>query len=413
MRVLLINTSEQTGGAAIAANRLMEALNTHGVKAKMLVRDKVTDRITVVRIPHSPLEKWRFVWERAVIWMRNRFSRKNLWAIDIANTGYDITQLPEFKEANIIHLHWVNQGFLSLRDIERILASGKHIVWTMHDMWPMTSICHHSADCMHFQDHCHDCFLLQSPSARDLSYQIFEHKQEMMLHGRVTFVGCSQWITNLARQSALIRDQRILSIPNAIHSTIFHPMPQDEARKLHGLPAEGKLLLFGSLKVTDKNKGIDYLVEAINTLAGQHRAEGLSIVVVGTRTEEVARLFPLPVHALPYISDERRMASLYSAVDAFVTPSLHENQPNVIAEAMSCGVPCVGFHVGGIPEMIAHQENGYVARYKDAADLAQGISYVLDDKHHERLSQQAKKDACRYREDAVALQYIKVYEQPM
>ena len=411
MRVLIINTSEQTGGAAIVAYRLMEALNTHGVKAKMLVRDKVSNRITVVRIPHSPLEKWRFLWERAVIWMHNRLSRKNLFGVDIANTGYDITRLSEFREANVIHLHWVNQGFLSLDNIERILASGKHIVWTMHDMWPMTAICHHSADCMHFQDHCHDCFLLNRPAPRDLSYKVFERKREMMLHGRVTFVGCSQWITNLARQSALIKDQRILSIPNAIHSSVFHPTPQAEARRQHGLPTEGRLLLFGSLKVTDPNKGIQYLVEALKMLAGKGLTADTGIVVVGTHTEQITQLFPLPVHALPYISDERKMASLYSAVDAFVTPSLHENLPNVIAEAMSCGTPCVGFRIGGIPEMITHQQDGYVARYKDAADLAEGIRYVLSDEHHDRLSTAAVKAARRYNEDHVALQYIKEYER--
>lgn len=411
MRVLIINTSEQTGGAAIAANRLMEALNTHGVKAKMLVRDKVSERITVVRIPHSPLEKWRFLWERAVIWMHNRFSRKNLFAVDIANTGYDITRLPEFREANVIHLHWVNQGFLSLYDIERILASGKHIVWTMHDMWPMTAICHHSADCMHFQEYCHNCFLLNRPAPKDLSYSVFERKKEMMLHGRVTFVGCSQWITNLARQSALIKEQRILSIPNAIHSSVFHPIPQAEARRQFGLPSEGRLLLFGSAKVTDPNKGVQYLIEALKMLNDKGLAGNTSIVVVGTCTEQITQLFPLPVHALPYISDERKMANLYSAVDAFVTPSLHENLPNVIAEAMSCGTPCVGFHIGGIPEMITHRQDGYVARYKDATDLADGIRYVLSDEHHPRLSAVAVKAAKRYNEDHVALQYIKEYER--
>ena len=140
-------------------------------------------------------------------------------------------------------------------------------------------------------------------------------------------------------------------------------------------------------------------------------ADNIGIVVVGTRTEQITQLFSLPVHALPYISDERKMASLYSAVDAFVTPSLHENLPNVIAEAMSCGTPCVGFHIGGIPEMITHRQDGYVARYKDAADLAEGIRYVLSDEHHPRLSAAAVKAARRYNEDHVALQYIKEYER--
>ena len=128
MRVLIINTSENIGGAAIAANRLMEALKNNGVKAKMLVRDKRTDQITVASLPQSPLLKAKFVWERVCIWKANRFKKHNLFQVDLANTGTDVTSLPEFKEADVIHLHWVNQGFLSLKDIRRIIDSGKPIV---------------------------------------------------------------------------------------------------------------------------------------------------------------------------------------------------------------------------------------------------------------------------------------------
>lgn len=109
MRVLLINTSERIGGAAIAASRLMESLNNHGIKAKLLVRDKQTDQLSVVQLGHKRLMKWKFLWERIVIWSANRFNKKNLFAVDIANTGTDITSLPEFREADLIHLHWINQ----------------------------------------------------------------------------------------------------------------------------------------------------------------------------------------------------------------------------------------------------------------------------------------------------------------
>ena len=142
MRILIVNTSENTGGAAIAAKRLMEALNRNGMKAKMLVRDKSTEQITVTALPRSPLLKAKFAWERLCIWKANRFRRKNLFQVDLANTGTDITRLPEFKEADVIHLHWVNQGFLSLKGLRRIIDSGKPIVWTMHDQWPFTGICH-------------------------------------------------------------------------------------------------------------------------------------------------------------------------------------------------------------------------------------------------------------------------------
>ena len=141
MRVLLINTSERIGGAAVAASRLMESLKNNGIKAKLLVRDKQTDQITVVSLSRNWRMVWKFVWERIVIWKANHFKRDNIFAVDIANTGTDITSLPEFQQADVIHLHWINQGMLSLRNIENILASGKPVVWTMHDMWPCTGIC--------------------------------------------------------------------------------------------------------------------------------------------------------------------------------------------------------------------------------------------------------------------------------
>ena len=151
MKVLLVNTSERTGGAAVACHRLLDALNKQGIEATMLVRDKQTDNPHVIALRKPFYMKLCFLWERFVIWANNLFSRKNLFTVSIANTGADITRLPAFKEADIIHLHWVNQGMLSLKDIRKILASGKPVVWTMHDMWPCTAICHHAQRCNRYQ----------------------------------------------------------------------------------------------------------------------------------------------------------------------------------------------------------------------------------------------------------------------
>ncbi len=104
MRILLINTTEKIGGPAVAASRLMEALKNNGIKAKLLVRDKQTEQITVVELPHNLRMVWKFVWERIVIWKANHFNRNHLFAVDIANAGTDITNLPEFQQADIIHL---------------------------------------------------------------------------------------------------------------------------------------------------------------------------------------------------------------------------------------------------------------------------------------------------------------------
>lgn len=415
MKVLLVNTSERIGGAAVAAGRLMDALKNHGIKAKMLVRDKQTEQISVLSLPGGWRMVWKFVWERVVIWKANRFKKHNLFAVDIANTGTDITLLPEFREADVVHLHWVNQGMLSLKNIEKILASGKPVVWTMHDMWPCTGICHHARECTHYHTECGHClYLYGGGSRKDLAYRTFRKKLKLYRNRRIHFVTCSRWLEDQARKSALFAEQPVVSIPNPISTNLFKPRNKQEARECCALPQDKKLMLFGSVKTTDKRKGIDYLVAACKLLSEQcpELSERLGVVVFGNFSKLLADLLPFKVYPMDFVSDERRLVAVYNAVDVFVTPSLEENLPNTIMEAMACGVPCVGFDVGGIPEMIDHLHNGYVAEYKSAKDFADGIRWVLDEPSYANLSEQAsRKVANSYAERIVAKQYINLYNQ--
>lgn len=415
MRVLIINTAERIGGAAVAASRLMESLKNNGIKAKMLVRDKQTDQITVVALKRNWLQVWKFVWERIVIWRANRFKKNNLFAVDIANTGTDITHLPEFQQADVIHLHWINQGMLSLKDISKILRSGKPVVWTMHDMWPCTGICHHARECTHYQQECHHCpYLYGNGSSKDLSTRTFRKKKKLYDEARITFVACSRWLEARAQQSTLLTGHNVLSIPNAINVNLFKPRDKKEARAKLRLPQDGKLILFGSIKISDKRKGIDYLIESCKLLAQKHPElkETLGVVVFGNQSQLLEKQLPFKVYPLQYVSDEHRLVDVYNAVDLFVTPSLEENLPNMIMEAMACGVPCVGFNVGGIPEMIDHLHNGYVARYKSSEDFANGIFWVLNDPEYQALAEQANRKAiAKYSENIIAKKYIDVYNK--
>lgn len=415
MRVLIINTSERIGGAAVAASRLMEALKNNGIKAKMLVRDKQTDQISVVSLDHSWLTLWKFVWERIVIWKANHFKKNNLFAVDIANTGTDVTTLPEFRQADIIHLHWINQGMLSLKNISQILESGKPVVWTMHDMWPSTGICHHARECTNYQKECHHCPFLQGGGhKKDLSAHVFRKKKELYKIAPITFVTCSHWLETKAKSSALLNGQTITSIPNPINTNLFRPGNKKDARAYFRLPQEGKLLLFGSVKITDKRKGIDYLIESCKLLAEKHPElkTSLGIVVFGNQSQQLTNLLPFPVYALDYVSNEHELVNVYNAVDLFVTPSLEENLPNTIMEAMACGIPCVGFNVGGIPEMIDHLHNGYVAQYKSSADFANGIYWTLMESEDPILAEQASRKAlANYSEGTIAKKYIEVYNK--
>ena len=175
MHVLIVNTAERTGGAAIAANRLMHALNRNGIEARMLVRDRKTDSANVVNIPQSWQLKAKFLWERGVIWLNNNLSKQNIFQVDIANTGTDITGMDAFKWADVIHLHWVNQGFLSLGDLDRIIASGKPVVVTLHDQWYFTGICHYSGICEKYKSQCAKCPMLKVQKM-DLAQRVFVRK---------------------------------------------------------------------------------------------------------------------------------------------------------------------------------------------------------------------------------------------
>lgn len=414
MRILLINTSERKGGAAIAAYRLMEALKGSGIKAKMLVRDKQSDQVTVVPLKKSWWKVWQFVWERIVIWMANRFHRHNLFAVDIANTGTNITALPEFQQADVIHLHWINQGMLSLNDIDKILCSGKPVVWTLHDMWPITGICHHANECTQYTEQCHHCPMLYRGGKKDLSYKVFHKKQTVYSHSQITFIACSHWLEDLAKKSALTKGHPVISIPNAINTNFFRPADKQTARKKFNLPLDKKLVLFCSMKISDKKKGIDYLIEACKIIRQNNPKldKELGIVVIGQHAELFADLFPYPIYCLEYTSSEKELVNAYNAADLFINPSLQENLPNTIVEAMACGVPCVGFNVGGIPQMIDHLHNGYVAQYKSAVDLANGICWSLNEGDYESLSEEARRKAVStYSEQAIARLHIQIYNQ--
>ena len=416
MKVVLLNTSELTGGAAVAANRLMKALRKSGVEASMLVRDRKTDDPHVVSIDDSRMKRrlnfLRFVWERLVILICNLFSRKNLFQVSIANTGTDLSKHPLVQEADVIHLHWINQGFLSLADIRKLINTGKPIVWTLHDMWPATAICHYPGECDKFASKCFRCPMMRRNPLFDLAYYLFNRKGGIGL-SRVTFVGCSRWIMKEARKGVWLKSACFASIPNPIDTTVFNPKDKREARLRFGLPEDKILLLFAAAKLSDIRKGVSFFIEACGSLR-EWSAGRIEIVLMGNCPEEVSSQFPFKAYTLGYLSKPDSVACAYSCADMFVIPSLEDNLPNTIMEAMACGTPCVGFDTGGIPEMIDHQVNGYVAKRGDSADLARGIQWVIENREEKRLSEACVREVHeRYRESVVAEQYIRLYRRLM
>lgn len=415
MKIVILNTSEQTGGAAIAANRLMNALRKNAIDATMLVRDKQTDSPYVASINNtwylSVVNKFRFIYERLIIFISNRFSKKNLFSVSIANTGNNLSEHPLVKEADIIHLHWINQGFLSLENIEQLTKLNKPIVWTMHDMWPFTGICHHARECNNFQFTCKNCFYLKKPTEFDLSCKVFMRKK-IVSHNNIHYVACSHWLQEQGKLAFLFSGKQIFSIPNPIDVTVFLPGRSKSAtRKKMSIPTDKKLILFGAAKVSNERKGLNYMIDACSYLK-KHVGlkDEIELVLFGKSDIALDTLFPFKIHYLSYLTRQEDIVDLYNAVDVFVIPSLEENLPNTIMESMACGTPCVGFDIGGIPEMIDHKENGYVAEYKNSRDLAAGICYILENANVDTLKVNCVEKVRRcYSEEIVANQYVQLY----
>ncbi len=412
MKIVILNTSERTGGAAVAARRLLHALAKAGVDVEMLVRDRATKEEAVTSLNKGAWRRgvnfFRFLWERLVIFACNHFSRRNLFQVSIANTGLRVRRKALVQEADVIHLHWINQGFLSLKEIKRLVDSGKKVVWTLHDLWPATAICHYPGGCEKYQTGCSACPMLQPNSWVDLAKRVAQEKARIDWR-QVTFVGCSDWIVQEARKSLWLRNARFMTIPNPIDTRLFRPMERRKARRELGLPEDKPLVLFAAAKLSDTRKGADLLLEACSRLVKDGEKD-LEFVLLGNDSAKFASQVPFPVHILAYIADEPTLAMVYAAVDLFVIPSLEDNLPNTVMEAMACGTPCVGFRTGGIPEMIDHQVNGYVAASRDTDDLARGIHWTLHHPEPEKLSAACReKVLSHYEESVVAKKYIALY----
>lgn len=394
MRILHVNTSASAGGAAIAAQRIIQAEQNVGLEATLFARKGKEG---------NKRGQLGFMMERLEVWCCEGFHMHNLWAIDPATHGLDITHLPEFKTADIIHLHWINQGMLSLKGLKKLRLSGKPIVWTMHDMWPFTGVCHHADECEAYFNGsgCRTC-----PFNGYLASRTYRRKAEVLgLEGRpITFVGCSEWLAGLARKAPLLSGHRIAAIPNPIDTTYFRPAEGVEPTllpKIHERPR----ILFVAYKAHDPNKGLHYLLEATQNM-------DVDIVIVGKATQratETSRRGRL--YYMGLLKERSKIRELYQTCDVLAMPTLKDNLPNTIVEAMACGMPCVGYRIGGLPEMIDHLENGYLADYRSVDDLRHGIETILTGNRLAYQSAARIKAVQTYSEPAVAARYLDLYEE--
>ena len=303
----------------------------------------------------------------------------------------------------------MNGGFLRVETLKKFKQP---IVWTLHDMWPFTGGCHYDDECGKFQQSCGNCPILNSERERDLSRRIWKRKQKSWEDVPIVVVATSHWLAKMARSSSLFKDQRVEVIPNGIDTEIYKPGNKEAARAAYNLPQDKHLILFSAFSATiDKRKGNQFLVLALEKMSQAGWGSKTELVIIGASKPESPPDMEMKVHYMGHMHDEISQVLLYSAADVVVAPSMQENLSNTVMESLACGTPVVAFNIGGMPDMINHRINGYLATPFESDDLADGIMWVLESKErHDTLSKQARETVeKRYALKTVANQYLSLY----
>jgi glycosyltransferase involved in cell wall biosynthesis len=417
MKVTLINRDDSGGGAAMACLRLFKALKAAEVDVKMLVQDKTSIEEGVQSTIHHKIDKIRadfnFLYERLSFILKER-DKSVRFAFSTANTGTDITSEQPVKNADILHLHWVNGGFLSLEDLDQLFQLKKPVIWTLHDMWPFTGGCHYSGTSEKFLNQCGNCHFLNNPSPHDISNKGWIKKNDIYNRNRnITFVACSNWMRELAQKSSLLKNFEVITIPNPIDTDIYHKQDKAFSRKKWNVPQDAKVILFGAANINHTRKGIKYLIEALHEIKGSSEPikENIHLVVFGKSKGFDFGQIPFPVVNLPVIKSEAQLAEIYSLADVFVLPSLEDNLPNMVMEALSCSTPVVAFNSGGIKDMIDHGENGYLAEFMSVKDMAKGIITVLAENSNSYSINARKKIVENFSYDIIAGKHFQLYQR--
>lgn len=375
------------GGAGIAATRISEAMRLAGVDSYVIVSRPDNSNFfcysTKVRILNFLHRK---ILQKYVI--------KKDYSFHLLLGSSGVQNCKAIKEADIVYLHWINE-FLGFDDIAYLLKTKKKVVWVMHDMWPITGGCHHSYNCKKYSFYCNDCPQLTS-NKWIASWQLKKKFASWNGRDNLYLTAPSTWLTECIKESSLFKGMKIFHIPNVLDTDTFSPRSKEECQQRLGLKTKYKYVLFSALRIEDLCKGSFHMLEALKLL----NEKDYHFIVLG---ETDINAYPKEIkdrlHLMGKVTNTDTIIDLYNAADVFAITSVAENFPNVVIEAMSCGVPVVGFATGGICDQIEHMKNGFLVTEKTATQTAEGIRWVLNNPLYNELSKSARKyviDNCSY-----------------
>ncbi|MDB5141485.1 MAG: glycosyltransferase [Mucilaginibacter sp.] len=416
LKVVHLNTYDGNGGAGRACIRLNRALLSQNIDSKVIVHYKFGKNPQIGDFNTNFIQK---AYTAATIILERIWAKRYLKAVktpfSFAWFGRSVIHHPDVRNADIIHLHWVNHGFLNPSHIAEIAKLGKPVVWTFHDSNAFTGGCHVRYSCDHFERECGDCPLLKNPSPNDYSHRIWQQKHYAYAQLGFSIVAPSTWMQASVLQSSLMQGRTISHIPNTLETDIFKPRDKQSAKEQAGFAKDKFVFLSGFMPSRkDMHKGTSYLIESLELLKTRLgvKADEIELVIFGNRNTEDMPDFPFKTSFLGKIDNDERLALYYAAADAFLIPSLEDNLPYTVMESLACGTPVITFTTGGIPDMVKHEYNGYLAAYRSAESFTDGMEWIINHPDRLKLQQQARQSIMdHFSEEIVSKKHIDLYHQ--
>jgi glycosyltransferase involved in cell wall biosynthesis len=382
MRIVHLNKLDIQGGAARAAYRLHKGLQRIGHESSMIVAARTSDDPTVIPVNRPSdlvnrvrrgLRQYR-IEKRFTYYQKSRPPGYELFSEDTSDYGPQL--LDQIPDTDVINLHWV-PGFLDYKSFFSRISRGIPLVWTLHDMNAFTGGCHYDLGCGRYLEQCGACPQLGSRHNKDLSRRTWMRKHSIFSRieaHRLRFVTPSKWLAAEVRRSPLLAKFEVTVIPYGLDLQDFSPRDKAQARYLLGLPPDAKVVLFVAERTDSPRKGFSVLAQVLNECTSNIK----KLVLVSVGQAKPDGTLKAPSMHLGALSNDRFLSIAYSAADIFVIPSLQDNLPNTVMEAMACGVPVVGFGVGGIPDMIRQGKTGLVVDAGDMKAMANAIIHIVN-----------------------------------
>ncbi|MDD2859260.1 MAG: glycosyltransferase [Candidatus Nanopelagicales bacterium] len=409
MKVLHVSTYDAHGGAGRAAFALHTAMRARGVDSSMLVAEKSSSDPQVIELTGAADRRWRaaqFADRR--LWDMQR-SPNPTWRSPARFGALDADAI-NASDADIVNLHWVTNGFLTIKQIGRIT---KPVVWSLYDMWVMAGSEHYGVDTDAARWLTGYTARNRAPGDRGVDLEL-ETWNRKLLHWTTPrhLVPASSWLAACARDSLLTRSWPITRIAHVIDTEAFAPMPQDQARALHALPPDAPIVLFlSSGGVADRRKGWDLLASAMQQV--RSAVPGAQVVVAGPRGDDAATAALDFVHWVGEISGNEQLRALYAAADVVAVPSREDNMPLTAMEAQSVGIPVAAFDIGGLPDIVEHGVTGMLAAPFDVDELAAGIIEALTTGRLEFGAAARAHALATWSPEVVVARYLEVYAQEL